>query len=78
MNMQSPDNITSQIIQITINADDFMLPSGSTVEQALVLFKAQPPYAVLLNGQFLPRSSYSQTLLAIGDTIEVVSAIQGG
>jgi len=50
----------------------------STVEQALTEFNAKPPYAVLLNGQFLPNSLYPKTYLESGDKIEVISAIQGG
>jgi len=68
----------SNQIQIAINATPFQVAKESTVEQALTEFKAKPPYAVLLNGQFLSNSLYSKTYLVNGDQLEVISAIQGG
>ncbi len=68
----------SQQIQVDVNTIPFHLEHASTVEQALTEFNAKPPYAVLLNGQFLPNSLYPNTHLADGDRLEVISAIQGG
>ncbi|MBD1583818.1 sulfur carrier protein ThiS [Pseudoalteromonas sp. S16_S37] len=39
---------------------------------------AKEPYAVALNGQFVPRSQCQSTHLAEGDSIELLSPIQGG
>ena len=68
----------SNQIQIAINATPFQVAKESTVEQALAEFNAKPPYAVLLNEQFLSNSLYPRTHLVEGDTLEVISAIQGG
>lgn len=68
----------SQQIQVDVNNQPFHLAQASTVEQALIEFNAKPPYAVLLNDQFLPNSRYPNTCLANGDKLEVISAIQGG
>jgi len=73
-----PSSNSSQQIQVDVNAMPFQLAQASTVEQALTEFNAKPPYAVLLNGQFLPNSLYSKKHLADGDRLEVISAIQGG
>ncbi|HJQ02138.1 MAG TPA: sulfur carrier protein ThiS [Jatrophihabitans sp.] len=34
--------------------------------------------AVAVNGEVVPRGSWSQTVLAAGDQVEVVTAVQGG
>ncbi len=73
-----PSSNSSQQIQVDVNTMPFQLAQASTVEQALTKFNAKPPYAVLLNGQFLPNSLYLKTHLADGDRLEVISAIQGG
>ena len=73
-----PSSNSSQQIQVDVNTMPFQLAQASTVEQALTEFNAKPPYAVLLNGQFLPNSFYPTTNLADGDRLEVISAIQGG
>lgn len=46
--------------------------------KALEIFGAQPPFAVLYNGDFLPKSQHDSLVLIENDRIEVVSAIQGG
>ncbi len=69
---------TSNHIEIEINTRPFQVAKDSTVEQALTEFNAKPPYAVLLNEQFLSNSLYPRTYLVEGDTLEVISAIQGG
>jgi sulfur carrier protein len=65
-------------IEVEINASRFQVAKDSTLEQALTEFNAKPPYAVLLNDQFLSNSLYPRTYLVEGDKIEVISAIQGG
>ncbi len=65
-------------IQININNRPFMVATDSMVEQALTLFNAKPPYAILLNENFLPKSLHVTTPLKAGDKLEVISAIQGG
>ena len=39
---------------------------------------AQPGLAVALNGHVVPKTSWSATLLAAGDEVEIVVAKQGG
>ncbi len=69
---------TKDTIHIEINTTPFQIAKQSTVELALTEFNAKPPYAVLLNEQFLPNSLYPKTYLTEGDKLEVISAIQGG
>ena len=65
-------------LNISINNQPFELVDGTPLEQALVEFGARPPYAILFNESFLPQSQYSDTQLIEGDSVEVISAIQGG
>ncbi|TMF03114.1 MAG: sulfur carrier protein ThiS, partial [Chloroflexi bacterium] len=37
-----------------------------------------PQVAVAINGEVLPRDSWSQTEVRAGDTVEVVRAVGGG
>lgn len=36
------------------------------------------PFAVALNGEFVSRSQYEQTVLAEGDKIDIVAPVGGG
>lgn len=38
----------------------------------------QSVFAVAINGEFVPRASYSKVRLKEGDTIDIVSPMQGG
>lgn len=51
---------------------------GIDLRQALTIFGALLPYAILLNESFLPQSEHGITKLTDGDKVEVISAIQGG
>lgn len=63
---------------VKINGEYFAL-AGSTVSEYL----ANTDYnlnriAVEKNGDILPKSEYSQTILNDGDTLEIVSFVGGG
>lgn len=36
------------------------------------------PFAVALNGEFVSRSNYAQTILVEGDTLDIVAPVGGG
>ena len=63
---------------IFINNWSHEIVKGSTLKQALLVFGAEPPYAILVNEVFLPQSEYEHFVLTPNDRIEVISAIQGG
>ncbi len=65
-------------MKITINGQHFELADSTNVAQGLTQFAAKEPFAVALNGQFIPRSQCDTTLLNEGDSIELLSPIQGG
>ena len=39
---------------------------------------AMAPYAVAVNGEFIPQSRHSHVVINEGDSIELLSPIQGG
>lgn len=63
---------------IYINTQAFEVDEAVTLKHALTEFGALPPYAILLNEDFLPKSEHETRLLLEGDKVEVISAIQGG
>ncbi len=65
-------------MQVLVNQIPRELPDGSTLAQALQAGGFQPPYAVAVNLQFVPKTAYSATTLNHGDQIEVISPITGG
>lgn len=65
-------------MKITINGQYFELANNANLTQALRQFAAKEPFAVAVNGQFIPRSQCDTCLLNEGDSIELLSPIQGG
>ena len=65
-------------MNITINQQATELPQGASVADALTRFNAQPPFAVAVNTEFVPKSQYASCLLQEGDKMEVISPVTGG
>lgn len=65
-------------MKIMINQETFELPAGATLEQALTLYDAKPPFAVAVNMIFIHRYQYADTQLEPDDRIEVVQPVAGG
>jgi sulfur carrier protein len=66
---------------ITINGERRDLPDGATVSDVvahLVNGSLGRGVAVAVNGEVLPRASWADTVVSDGDSIEVLSATQGG
>ncbi|MCF6436509.1 MULTISPECIES: sulfur carrier protein ThiS [Pseudoalteromonas] len=64
-------------MKITFNGQ--LTETSSQDLQALVTeMGAKEPFAVALNGTFVPRTQCSSTHLTDGDSIELLSPIQGG
>ena len=62
---------------ITINGERLTIKSAKLVE-ILQNFGAKPPFAVAMNGEFIPQSLHASTTINEGDSIELLSPIQGG
>ena len=66
-------------VPVTLNGEPRDLPDGSSVAQAVAeLTAAETGVAAAINGDVVPRSSWTATVLRDGDQIEVVTAVQGG
>ena len=68
-------------MKVTINGAGLDIPGKSSVITLLDLlhtYDAKPPYAVALNGDFVPQESYSHTAVNAGDCVDVVSPVFGG
>jgi sulfur carrier protein len=66
---------------VKVNGEDRDVPLGATVATIVELFSATSNgrgVAVALDGEVVPRASWSQTELADGAQVEVVAAVQGG
>jgi len=63
---------------IFINNETHEIAESSTINEAVLMFGAKPPYAILVNDSFLPLSEHERSVLTANDRIEVISAIQGG
>jgi sulfur carrier protein len=66
-------------MQLTVNGKPFTaldLPSVEDLVQRLTA--ARRGVAVAVNGTVVPRSAWAEAPLADGDTVEVLTAAQGG
>ncbi|MGO2011176.1 MAG: sulfur carrier protein ThiS [Pseudoalteromonas sp.] len=65
-------------MKITINGQSFETAEHTILAEILSEFGAKKPYAVALNKQFIPHHSCAETVVSQGDSIELLSPIQGG
>ena len=67
-------------MHILINGHRHEFSSTAVTVQAIVeqLGITQKRIAIDLNGEIVPRSQFSNILLADGDVLEIVSAVGGG
>jgi sulfur carrier protein len=66
-------------VQVSLNGEPRELPDGTTMAQAVAeLTPAATGVAAAVNGDVVPRGSWTATLLRNGDQVEVVTAAQGG
>lgn len=65
-------------MNVLINHEPRELPDSATLADALRASEPPAVFAVAVNLQFVPRSSYAQHMLAEGDRIEIIAPITGG
>ncbi len=65
-------------MNITINGEQHPLPQPQTIDQLLAGKGFGKNIAVALNGAFVPRTTYAGQVVKDGDSIEIVSPMQGG
>ena len=69
------------MIRLHVNAKPTEIADGAAVTDLVVLLtgKGDPKgVAVARNGAIVPRSCWADVRLAEGDTVDVVTAVQGG
>jgi sulfur carrier protein len=66
-------------VQVRLNGEPRELPDGTTLDAAVATLTTAPTgIAAAVNGDVVPRSSWTATPLRAGDQVEVVAAVQGG
>jgi sulfur carrier protein len=66
-------------VWVRLNGEPRELPDGTTMAQAVAeLTPAATGVAAAVNGDVVPRGSWTATPLRDGDQVEVVTAVQGG
>ena len=64
---------------VTVNGEALAVPDGTTVAEVVAERAALPRgVAVARNGEVVPRSTWSATPLAAGDSLELLVAVAGG
>ena len=66
---------------VTVNGERRELPAGATVANVVAALSRAPEgrgVAVAVEGEVVPRGSWSGTELQDGAHVEVVAAVQGG
>ncbi len=66
-------------VRVTVNGEPMELEAGASVADLLERLRAgSPRVAVERNRDIVPRAQYRATVLADGDTLEVVELVGGG
>ena len=67
------------MIEVTVNGRPAKIQSAMSVEQLLNTVEVPPNYlAVEVNGDVVPRETYSDKMVDAGDEVEVVTLVGGG
>jgi len=67
------------VIDVSVNGEIRHLDSGATVAALLAqMALAGKRVAVERNGEIVPKGRHADTVLAAGDTLEIVAAVGGG
>ncbi len=67
------------MINISLNNEPKQIESGARLNEALVQWGfGEIKIAVAINGEFVPRSTYSDRQLHAGDQIDIVKPVGGG
>ncbi|MBQ4813463.1 thiamine biosynthesis protein ThiS [Pseudoalteromonas luteoviolacea] len=65
-------------MNLIYNGEDIQVDAHLSLQQIITSKGAKPPFAVALNGQFVPAGRLPETKPENGDSVEVLSPIQGG
>ncbi len=65
-------------MRVMVNGQMHPLPQPHTLAELLCALAPAVPFAVARNGEFIPRGSYEQCVIADGDSIDLVHPTAGG
>ncbi|MER2491409.1 sulfur carrier protein ThiS [Catenovulum sediminis] len=65
-------------MNVTINGQPAEFSDGLSLLDVVVQHGAQAPFALAVNGQFIPKSQHAETQIKTQDSIEILSPVQGG
>jgi sulfur carrier protein len=65
-------------MRIMVNQAVKEVPENSTIDDVLSLINAQPPFAVAINYEFIPKTRHAEEVLREGDEMEVIAPVTGG
>jgi sulfur carrier protein len=65
-------------MRILVNQVVKEVPHNSTIDDVLVMIDAQPPFAVAINYEFVPKTRHAKEVLREGDEMEVIAPVTGG
>ncbi|WP_096085277.1 sulfur carrier protein ThiS [Agaribacterium haliotis] len=65
-------------MKVLVNDKAHQLSSNKLTELINDLVKGDAPFAIAVNAQFIPRSNYDTIELQDGDSVEILSPMQGG
>ncbi|MDO3385116.1 sulfur carrier protein ThiS [Gilvimarinus sp. SDUM040013] len=72
----------SNSLRVVINAESYDLKCSAKLTDALSLWQSHcgevEHFACAINGEFVPRSTYTTTKLNDGDCIDIVRPVGGG
>jgi thiamine biosynthesis protein ThiS len=75
----NPMEGTQTLLEVVLNGEPHRVPEGSTVADLVAGLGRDPrTVAVERNGDLVPRARFAETLLGMGDRLEVVHFVQGG
>ncbi len=67
-------------MKITVNGKETLLDKQATIEELLVITKAQTPeyVTVQVNNEFIDRENFASTIVNDGDAVEYLYFMGGG
>jgi len=65
-------------LKIFVNESAIELRNTICVEDYLLLIQQKKPFAISLNGQFLPKIEYASTALKENDHLQIIIPVTGG
>jgi len=67
------------MLKLTLNGELKELPNIMSLDKAIVYWQPDvEKFAAAVNGEFVPRGRYADTLLQADDQVELLSPIVGG